>query len=444
MRALVLAFFILLSLPAFSSDCMEELISMEKGHVLDPSKKQIAEFKQSGDKLLTYLFRVRSELHQKIPSMTNECRVKLKDVFRKIREKEDYIGSHYYSAPQVKAETIDFKNIPLPLKSRDYHSPYHTNTATFEFKSGDILITKGISFTSSTISEVVNPRSLFSHIVFLYVDPKTKEVFTMESYIGEGVKIFTIDEALRNENARITVLRMKDQELAQASAHYMFQKIKKSLEDKRVIPYDYKLDFHDNTKLSCEEIAYDAFKTLSQGKVIIPENLSSVTLKDEKFLKKLGLKKGELMGPGDMETDSRFDLVLDWTDYRINRDSVRKDAVMGQIFFWMNEHNYKIEDTFRARVASLIWSTRYIPGLWHVLAKLSGIPSDYEKDVPPAAIVTVENIKVLGGKILDYLISADEEHYRMAGRWMTPAELRLTLNNYIGSRPAKVYTDFHD
>ena len=142
--------------------------------------------------------------------------------------------------------------------------------------------------------------------------------------------------------------------------------------------------------------------------------------------------------------DSRFDLVLDWTDYRINRDSVRKDAVMGRIFFWMNEHNYKIENTFRARIAALIWSTRHIPGLWHLLARLSGIPSDYEKDVPTAAIVTVENIKGLGGKILEYLSSADEEHHRMSGRWMTPAELRLTLDNYIGSRPAKVYTDFHD
>lgn len=445
MKIFVLAFFIICTHSAFAGDCMSELIAIEKLHKLDPDKKQILEFQKSGDKILKELFNERLRLHKKIPSMDNGCRIKLKEVFLAIREKEDFIGSHFYSAPQVSANNVDFKSIPLPLISKNYHSPYQTaDSAPFEFKNGDIMITKGISFTSATISEVVTPRALFSHIVYIYVDPKTKKVSTMESYIGKGVEIFSIEDALRNENARITILRMKDQKAADTAATWMYNKIKKSQADGKTIAYDYELNFLDNSKLSCEEIAYDALKSTSNGLIIIPENPSIVDLKDEKLLEKIGIKKGALMMPGDMEIDSRFDLILDWTDYRINRDSIRKDAIMGSVFSWINNHNYHIDDTWRSIAARLIWSTRYIPGLWNLMAKISGIPVDYKKDVPAAAIATVESINGLGGKMLEFITLADEEHQRIASRWMTPDELRRTLDNYIKSRPPEIYSDFHD
>ena len=445
MKIFVLVFFIICTHSAFASDCMSELIALEKQHKLDPDKNQMQDFEKSGDKILVELFKERLRLHKKISTMDNGCRLKLKEVFLTIREKEDFIGSHFYSAPQVSANNVDFKSIALPILSKNYHAPYMNAESTpFEFKNGDIMITKGISFTSATISEVVTPRALFSHIVYIYVDPKTKKVFTMESYIGKGVEIFSIEEALRNENARITVLRMKDRKAADTAATWMYNKIKKSEADNKPIAYDYQLNFHDNSKLSCEEIAYDALKSTSNGKIIIPENPSIVDLKDEKLLDKIGIKKGALMMPGDMEIDSRFDLILDWTDYRINRDSVRKDAIMGSIFYWINNHNYHIDETWKAIAARIVWSTRYIPGLWNLMAKLSGVPVDYKKDVPAGAISAVESIKGIGGKMLEFLNLADEKHQRMSNRWMTPAELRMTLDNYIKSRPPEIYRDFHD
>lgn len=446
MKFLVLALFILTPVYSLSaSECLNEVDLLIKKYELNPDKAELALLKKDGKKLLDQLFAERLKWHQKLPELSSECRVKLKDLFLKMREREDYIGAHFYPAPQISAESIDYKKVPVPIYSAESYAPFHLSDTKnkFAFKSGDILITKGVSFTSSTISEVVAKRGLFSHMVFVYVDEVTQKVFTMESYIGYGVKIFPIEEALKNENARILVLRAKDQVLAKTAASYMFDRIKKSEAKGERIPYDYALDFSDNKKLSCEEIAYDAFKIASLGKMIIPENLSRVDLRDKKFLKSIGVKEGALMMPVDLEIDSRFEMILDWTDYRIIRDSIRKDAVMGEIFHWMNEYEYRFHWTFRSIAARIVWFTRPIPGLWDMLAGLSGIPIDFQNDVPGVAISTLEKIKGVASVMLNFIASADEEFQRLNNRWMTPVELRDTVDMYIKTNPLDIIDNFH-
>ena len=446
MKKLVLALFISLPLHAkTTAGCSPEFDSLIKKYNLDPDKAEIAQFEKDGKILLDELFQERMKWHKQLPLLPNDCKVKLKQVFLKMREREDYIGAHFYKAPQISANAIDYKKIPLPIYSPESYAPYHLadSQKKFAFQSGDILITKGVSFTSSTISEVVAQRALFSHMVFIHVDEKTNVVSTMESYIGYGVKIFSIEEALRNENARILVLRSKDTALAKQAADYMFERIEKKESAGERIPYDYVLNFNDNSKLSCEEIAYDAFKTVTSGKMIIPENLSQVDLKDQEFLEQIGIKAGPLMMPIDLEIDSRFEIVLDWTDYRVIRDSIRKDAVMGEVFHWMNDHQYKLHSSMRSIAARMIWSTRYIPGLWNLLASVSGIPADFQKDVPGVAISTLEKIKGTAGPILTFITTADEEFHRENNRWMTPVELRKNIDSYLQKNPKDVINHFY-
>lgn len=445
MKTLIFLLFFILSLSVSAQECISEFDKLFTRFILDPKKNDIDLFRLDGQALLDKSFNERIKLHKRLPQLPDACKVMMKVIFTKIREREDFIGAHFYLTPQITADSIEYKNAPLPIYSPKSYAPFHVaGEEKFAFKNGDILITKGISFTSSTISEVVSPRSLFSHIVFIHVDEKTKVISTMESYIGYGVKIYPIEEALRNENARILVLRAKDQNAAKAASNYMFEKINRLKKDNITIAYDYKLDFADNSKLSCEEIAYDAFKYTSNGQIVLPENLSQVELKDTDFLDKIGVKPGDLMMPADMEIDSRFDIVLDWTDYKIIRDSIRKDAVMGEIFHWMNEHNYKIHNNFRSIAARIVWSTRYIPGLWHLLSALSGIPSDFQKDVPPEAITTIESLKSIAGVILKFTTKADEEFQRKNNRWMTSEELRKTIDGYLKTQPKKVIRNFHD
>ncbi|MBY0416104.1 MAG: hypothetical protein K2Q18_18170, partial [Bdellovibrionales bacterium] len=292
--------------------------------------------------------------------------------------------------------------------------------------------------------ELATPKSLLSHIVFVHVDEKTKEVTTIESYVGKGVSIFPIEEALKNENVRILVLRPKDAELASKAANYMYDKVKKLASEKKVIYYDYNLDFSDNSTLSCEEVAYDAFKQASGGKMIIPEIESQVLMKDEKFLKRVGLKPGSMMVPTDMETDSRFDIVLDWTDYRVLRDVWRKSAVLGEMLRWIEVYDYRIYENLTSIAAKVIWSTKNIPGVWPVLAKLGGIPKDFTHDVPSLTISTIASLNTIAGDLLKAANKADEAAFAKTGKWLTKEELYKSLDEYRLTNPKKLRKVFRE
>ena len=405
--------------------------------------------KNQGQEILDQSFDARMALHSMLDVLSNECKAKVKDLYLKMRMVEDYVGVHHYPDTQISADSIKYQEGPVPVYDADKYRPYHVGAgidpkAKFEFKNGDIMITKGISFVSSTISELAAPKSLFSHIVFVHVDEKTKEVTTIESYVGKGVSIFPIEEALKNENARILVLRAKDQELASKAANYMYDRVQKLKEQKKFIPYDYELNFADNSKMSCEEVAYDAFKTVSNGAVIIPEIESQILLDDTKFLKRVGVKKGPMMVPTDMETDSRFDIVLDWTDYRVMRDSWRKDALLGEMFRWIQDYDYRIYENMTSVAAKVIWSTRYIPGLWGMMSKLSGIPKDFTKDVPSLTITTMASLKSIGGELLPVVTKADQEYFAKNGKWMSSEELRLTLDQYRQTNPKSLRKVFRE
>jgi hypothetical protein len=357
-----------------------------------------------------------------------------------MRSVEDLVGVLFYKDEQVSADSLDYQKEKTPIYEKEAYHPYQlapgmSDKNKFEFKNGDIMITKGISFVSSTISEIASPKSLFSHIVFVHVDQKTKEVTTIESYVGKGVGIYPIEDALKNENARILVLRAKDSKLASDAAEYMFNKVQTLKAKKKFIPYDYNLDFSENAKLSCEEVAFDSFKSVSKGNFIIPEVMSQVTLSDGKFLNRIGIKKGEMMVPTDMETDSRFDIALDWTDFRVMRDSWRKDAVLGEMFRWSEDYKYSIHENFTSVAARVVWATRYIPGLWNMMAKVSGLPKDFTKDVPSKTIATMASLKGIGAELLPVVAKADEDYFKLTGRWLSSKDLRKILESYRVTHP---------
>ena len=434
-----------------NADTCEEMLTRinENYRDISDSKVFLEQMKLEGEQILNENFEARLALHSMLDVFPKVCRIKLKEVFANMRATEDFVGVHFYNDPQIAAENIKFEDQPIPVYEPEAYHPYHVGVgidpkSKFEFKNGDIMITKGVSFVSSTISEIAVPHSLFSHIVFVHVDEKTKKVTTMESYVGKGVGLYPIDLALKNENSRILILRSRDAVLAARAANYMYERISKLKGDKKIIPYDYELDFSDNSKLSCEEVAYDAFKTVSRGAFILPEIESEVTMTDASFLKRVGIKNGMMMVPADMETDSRFDIVLDWTDYRLMRDSWKKDAVLGEMLRWITEYKYTIHENLTSVAARAIWSTRYIPGVWGMLSSLSGIPKDFAKDVPPLTIATMASLKTIGGVLLPELKSYDQEYFQKNKTWPSSSQLRKTLDDFRKTEPKKLMKVFRE
>jgi hypothetical protein len=406
-------------------------ISLERfGASIDnwmPEANEGDAIRSRGPAALKSAFDARLALRAQLRRLPPACAAPLRVLFRTLREGEDMIGLVAWQDRQIRAEDIQFDAQPVPLLEMASYRPYQLNAPALGFRKGDIMITKGVSVISSTISSIPQQPSLFSHIVFVYED-EAGQFGTIESYIGKGVALYPMKAALRNENARILLLRSTDDALARSAHDYMLNRVKTLAAKGEHISYDYALDFARNDRLSCEEVAYDAFNTASKGAVKIPWVESVVAVRDEQFVHDAGLRNGPQMMPADMELDPRFDIVLDWTDYRLVRDSWRKDAVFNEIFRWMNEEGYVMHNTFKATVGELLWKTRASTLFWPFFSNMSGIPKDFEKEVPGEGLATIANITTLGEFLVPELAKADQAQFDKTGRWMSPAELRRATN----------------
>lgn len=403
------------------------------------------ESESNGEKLRDILFDMRQTILSRTSGLSSPCVAQLKLVLEGSRALEDLVGLYLYKDIQITAESFDFQKQFVPLVSKLGYRRHH-GTSEINFEAGDIMITKGVSYKSSLISVLPTPTSLFSHIVFVQKDETSGVAKTIESYIGKGVELFDMDYALKNENARILVLRQKDRELGKRANDYMMGRINKAKKENKPIEYDYALDFNDNKKLSCEEVAYDAFKQASNGDFLIPKFTSEITRKSAKLLSTIGIRAGELMSPADMESDPRFEIVYDWTDFRIMRDSWRKDAILSEVLRWMDDLNYEFtNNSLTYYKTKLGLSIRSLPGVGSVFEKNV---LKITKEVPNEALLAIKQLSDLGQVLMKSLKLADEKYFSKYGMWMSQRQLReyleqMRLDDYLLTKDPYKTSRFH-
>lgn len=401
---------------------LNEWIQLLDGLIQRPQAKI-----QHPEEILEASFLIRLKIHEQMGSMSVDCKKLTQGVFSRLREYEDSIGAINYD--QLKIAEVDYTKVKAPVLDHQGYAPYQLNPKfeSFAFEDGDILITKGISTISSTITTFTDHNSPFSHIAFVHVDPKKNVAETIESYIGKGVSFFSMIDAMKNENARILVLRPKNRELAKKAATYMRERVNGEFAKGSFIPYDYQLDFSNNKTLSCEEVAFDSYKTASGGSFSIPEAPSLIKFSNEDLNRRVGMKKGRMMMPADMEVDSRFDIVLDWTDYRIIRDSWRKDVMMNVALHANEAGDYAFPENYKTRLVPYIWGLRGVPYIWPVAAKISGIPVDFTPDVPALSIATIGSFKQIEADHLPHIQKFDEEYFKVHKKWPSKAALFVKM-----------------
>jgi hypothetical protein len=380
--------------------------------------------------LANELWKIRLALHQRLPAVDRDCAVEMKTAFRALRATEDYLGERYHKVKPLQPALLDFQKQPVPVKDRQAYPPAlvapEYDGSDFRFKPGDIMITRGISYLSAMIARLSDNDSQFSHVVLVNADQ------TIESYFGSGVNIYDLDYALKNENARIVVLRPKDSRLGWSAAATMHHLARRAIDDGQPIPYDYKMDFNDRSALSCAEVGQYAYDLASNGKVMIPQYPSAITLNSPDFLKRIGLKRGELFSPGDLEIDPHFDLVLDWRDYRLVRDSRYKDAILSQMYVWMDKLGYRLHGDAKSWIAeNLVWRSRQTP-LWPLVSVVSGVP-DFSPELPRKTFGTMALLNQIGDLLLGELIRIDSQYEKQHGWPLTNRELEILLENIRSS-----------
>jgi hypothetical protein len=369
-------------------------------------------------------WQLRLEIHRKLADIEKDCTLMARDIFHLLRDSEDYLGDFAYSVQSLHPTDLDFQKQAVPIYDRKAYPPYFVrpdiDDSRFKFRSGDLMLARGVSFTSAIISQISDNRSHFSHVVFVDVNKKTNVPGTVESYVGSGTKLYDINYALKNENARLLVLRPKDALLGQKAA--IFANNAADLK----LPYDYSMNFTEYSALSCVELAIYSYDKGSRGAVRLPSYPAQLNLVNRDFLDKMGLKQGLLITPDDLETDPNFELILDWKDYRLVRDSRYKDAILSEMMRWMNDLKYNFHDTPKSVIVKhVIQPSRRTP-LWPLMQKITGAP-DIDKEIPKRTLGVMTVLNQVGDILLEKIRKEDETYILSHHRPMTNPQLRETL-----------------
>lgn len=368
-------------------------------------------------------WQLRLALHSRLDVMNSGCVLQTRALFFWLRDAEDYLVEFTGVVQAQFPENIDFQKGLMPIYEQ---APYETSLirpdfqpAPLQLHSGDVLLARGVSFISAIISRMTSNRSGFSHSFIWNVDAQTQRENSVESYMDMGVMQFESAFALRNENVRLTVLRPKDAAIGARAAGFAMQAAIAHL------PYDYAMDFQDDKALSCVEVVTSSYAKASAGQVQLPLYPGKISVHSSEFLTKLSLKAGEIISPADLETDPRFELISDWRDNRLVRDSRHKDAILSEMLRWVDVFHYRFRNTSQSVIAKYILQPARNTSLWPLLHKLTGasINSEMPKQMLGVAVV----MKQVGEKLLVEVRRMDAQHIALYGRPMTSTELREAL-----------------
>jgi hypothetical protein len=354
-----------------------------------------------------------------------------RNAFRLLRFAEDYLLEHSRQIAAVDPATLDYAHVPVPLAATPPEYVLYTRDGRggpFQFQNGDLIISRGISFLSAMIARLGDVESQFSHVIFVHQDDARHETRTIESYVGVGVKTYDLPTAMKNENVRLLMLRAKDTELAARASNSMYEQVERRVGEGRPIPYDYQLDFRDHTTMSCAEVAQAAFEESSHGTVMIPYFPSTLQTAPE-LIRRLGMQSGTTFEPGDLEVDPRFDIIGEWRDLRVTRDSRQKDVILTSLIQWMDHDGYELRDTTHSRMANdLIWPLRRT-FLWPLVYKFLHV-QDFSAQIPRNMFHTVVLVNQVGDVLYKELRERDQAFLNAHGWPMTYRELYDSLEDF--------------
>jgi hypothetical protein len=308
-----------------------------------------------------------------------------------------------------------------------------------EFNSGDILLTRGISFFSAALSRIPDPVGQFSHFVLLHKDDKNN-VNSIESYAQTGgVSTFSEAEALKNENSRILLLRPRDGKLGKAAADWMMAEI-----SKRKIGYDFEMDIAEPNKMICAEVSYHAYRAASGNTFNLPESNSLVSKKLAGFVKKVGMKADIILSPRDMELDSRFEMIAEFKDYRILRDLRYRDAILSKIYQWMMDEQYELHnDILTGTLEYVAWPSRNT-FLFPLMQKISfGKIPDIPPGTPRQFFATMAQLNQASEIIYEQLLLLDQQNIKNTGWHMTTQQLSSAIEKIRKEDLADYINDYN-
>jgi hypothetical protein len=391
------------------------------------------------------------------------CLGRIRDIVRLGRYIEDYLGEVFLGV-----KPFDEKVDPKAIGTFTGEEPWllkKNRQAPVEFKSGDIIISRGGAVTSAAIARITEIDSQFSHVAFLYSTSgpnkvyslqeaiDAKDLFVLEAHIEIGSTIRPFSQYLEDGNSRNVHFRYFDgnvaHQAAELSYNYMVAFTENAYKNRGSIvkptqillgkehpdfkvPYDFKMDLSKADEIFCSEVAYFGFHKKEVRLPLYDSKLASA--RDNGLIKALGIQVSRTFAPGDMEHDTRFEMLEEWRDYRKMRTIRYKDTAILSIYDWMKRLKYQLKPTpFVSVGARLFAFARYFDfPKFSINGKvLLNLEEKLPKNMSGSIAAYVETLNQVGAS-LEAELSSIEDTYRKENNGLnfTLAQSLIVLENF--------------
>jgi len=222
-----------------------------------------------------------------------------------------------------------------------------------DFRSGDVLLMRGMHHNSAAIARIGDIDSQFSHLAIIHTDENGKH-WVVEALIEEGAVINPLDYTLAHGLGRCVLFRHRDEALAVRAAAHAHSIVQHSHTRRgKRIWYDFTMEMEGNTELFCSKLVRNAYAMASNGEVMLPTFGTRFDMQNRDFLDRIGVTALESFAPADIELQSDFDLVAEWQDFRVTSRLRLQDLLMDRLFLWMDEHGYRFKEDLPVRLIGL-------------------------------------------------------------------------------------------
>lgn len=335
------------------------------------------------------------------------------------------------------------------LADPDLHMGPHFDPQ--DFQSGDIILSRGPSLISSAIANIgverevewVNAQGVsesfevsddghFSHAFMVYRDPKTNELWAIESEETRGVRVTPLLPYLRaNSNgawAFMGIFRYRDRQIAEKAAQMAFEEISansKAPHSGTKFFYNFQPQCTDsaylNNHMNCIGVPVRWFplaaKSLGKDmKFPDPRAVSIVGQIPKRVANAFRLEPGKpMITPSDAELDPMLDLVGEWIHPTQGLRALRADMVLDQVFATASTQD-SIPQT---RIGGMVGSLGHINQFaqtYRILSLLRPLlAARMAPNTPPEIIRLVADTYMFLKPELARLVRQDQHRFHTAG-----------------------------
>jgi Permuted papain-like amidase enzyme, YaeF/YiiX, C92 family len=316
------------------------------------------ELARSAPALMRAIFALRLKMRDRIAEwhrrgfMSLDVQLALRNVLRIARYATDMLGElnvRYTQLAENEPTLRAFRGVDV----NTLVNPAFVTGEDLPFKTGDLLLMRGMHHNSAAIARIGDVDSQFSHIAIIHTDDNGVH-WVVESLIEEGGIINPLDATLHHGLGRCVVLRHRDGALARRAAAAAYELIHRSrAPGGKRIWYDFSMELQGDKELFCSKLVRLAFIRASDGSVLLPSFTTRFDVVNRDFIDRIGVTALETFAPADIELESDFDVVAEWQDYRVTSRLRLQDLLMDKLFWWMDEYGYKFREDLPIRLIGL-------------------------------------------------------------------------------------------